>query len=115
VRPLRRVRFFRWLRDHRTLIQRVKGDPPTSRAWSLVLRPPLLCPTISAAIAVVALLVMASPVLGMHTRLLSFTDLPQNMQIVKSYEKMEKAFPGTNVPADVVIKADDVRSPQVQH
>jgi len=115
VRPLRRVRFFRWLRDHRTLIQRAKGDRQTSRVWSLVLRPALRFPAVSAAIAVVALLVMASPVLGMHTKLLSFTDLPQNMQIVKSYEKMQNAFPGTNVPAEVVIKADDVRSPQVQH
>jgi uncharacterized membrane protein YdfJ with MMPL/SSD domain len=115
VRPLQRVRFFVWLRDHRTLLQRAKGDRQTSRAWSLVLRPALRFPAISAAIATAVLLVMATPVLGIHTKLLSFTDLPQNMQIVKSYEKMQKAFPGTNVPADVVVKADDVRSPQVQH
>jgi RND superfamily putative drug exporter len=83
--------------------------------WSLILRPALRFPAISAALSIALLLVMASPVLGMHTKLLSFTDLPQNMQIVKSYEKMEKAFPGTNVPAEVVVKADDVRSPQVQH
>jgi uncharacterized membrane protein YdfJ with MMPL/SSD domain len=115
VRPLRRARLLVWLRDRRTLLRRAKGERQTSRAWSLILRPALRFPAVSAAIAIAGLLVMASPVLGMHTKMLSFTDLPQNLQIVKSYEKVQKAFPGTDGPAEVVVKAGDVRSPKVQH
>ena len=114
VRPLGRPRLLVWLRDRRTLLQRVKGDRQTSRAWSLVLRPALRFPAISAALAVALLLVMASPVAGMHLKQLSFTDLPQNMQIVKSYEKVQKQFPGAQIPAVVVVKAGDVRAPEVR-
>ena len=57
---------------------------------------------------------MASPVAGMHLKQLSFTDLPQNMQIVKSYEKVQKQFPGAQIPAVVVVKAGDVRAPEVR-
>ena len=61
VRPLGRPRLLVWLRDRRTLLQRVKGDRQTSRAWSLVLRPALRFPAISAALAVALLLVWPHP------------------------------------------------------
>jgi uncharacterized membrane protein YdfJ with MMPL/SSD domain len=114
VRRLGSPRPLVWLRDRRTLLQRVKGERQTSRAWSLVLRPALRFPAVSAAIATGLLLVMASPLLGMHLKQLSFTDLPQNMQIVKSYEKVQKQFPGAQIPAVVVVKAGDVRAPEVR-
>jgi uncharacterized membrane protein YdfJ with MMPL/SSD domain len=114
LRPLGRPRPLVWLRDRRTLLQRAKGERQTSRVWSAVLRPALRFPALSALLATGALLVMASPVLGMHLKQLSFGDLPQHMQIVKSYEKVQKAFPGAQIPAVVVVRAHDVRAPQVR-
>ncbi len=96
----------------RTLLRRVKGE--RSRGPGAVLARALRFPAVSAALAGGALLVMASPVLGMHMKLLSFTDLPQNMQIVKSYEKVQKQFPGAQIPAVVVVRRDDVRAPEVR-
>jgi len=39
---------------------------------------------------------------------------PQSLPVVKTYNKMQKAFPGGETPAQVVIKADNVRSVAVK-
>ena len=59
-----------------------------------------------------ALLLLALPVLTMHTQLPSFTDLPKSLAIVKTYDQIQAAFPGAQTPAKVVIAADDVRRPR---
>ena len=46
----------------------------------------------------------------MHTKLPSFTDLPHNVPIVRTYERMIHAFPGAPTPAVVVLRAADVRT-----
>ncbi len=57
---------------------------------------------------------LAVPALQLHTQLPSFTDLPRSIGIVRTYEAIQKAFPGAQTPAQVVVKAKDVTSPQVQ-
>src|SRR5262249_5912926 len=49
--------------------------------------------------------------LNIHTKLLSFTDLPGDIPIVKTFKKTQAAFPGAQTPAQVVIKAPDVTAP----
>jgi RND superfamily putative drug exporter len=39
---------------------------------------------------------------------------PQSLSTVKTYRKMQKAFPGGETPAEIVIKANNVRSPEVK-
>jgi RND superfamily putative drug exporter len=117
----RLARLFRWqppvltrLKERRTLLQRVKGERQESRVWGLVLRPAMRFPALTAIISAALLLVLALPVLGMHTRFSSFADLPKDIKIVQSYDAVRQAFPGSPAPAQVVIKAPDVTSPQVQ-
>jgi RND superfamily putative drug exporter len=50
----------------------------------------------------------------MHTQLPSFTDLPKSIGIVKTYDRIQAAFPGAQTPADVVVRADDVTAPAVR-
>ncbi len=114
LRPLGQPRPLVWLRDRRTLIQRVKGERETSRLWSIVLRPALRFPAIAAAIATALLLLAATPVLGIRTKLLSFTDLPKSVKIVATYEKIQRAFPGAQTPAVVVIRARNLTSASVR-
>jgi RND superfamily putative drug exporter len=102
------------LRERRTYLQRLKGDRSESRIWSAILRPVLRFPVISVIVSGGILVVMALPVLGIHTKLLSFTDLPKDIPIVQTYKKMQAAFPGAQTPAQVVIKANDVKSQPVQ-
>jgi RND superfamily putative drug exporter len=84
------------------------------RVWASILKPALARPWIAAALSAGLLLAAASPVLGMHTKLPSFTDLPRNVPIVQTYARLIRAFPGAPTPAVVVVRAQDVRAPWVQ-
>ncbi|MGH3049809.1 MAG: MMPL family transporter [Gaiellaceae bacterium] len=85
-----------------------------SRVWGFVLERVLRHPVLSAVVSGGALLALAAPALTMHTQLPSFTDLPKSLPIVRTYESIQRAFPGAQTPAEVVIAADDVKAPQVQ-
>ena len=115
MRPLhRRPDWLLRLRDRPTFLRRLKGDRTESRVWRLILRPVLRYPAVAAAAAVAVLLLLAVPVRGIHTKLLSFTDLPRDIPIVKTYIEIQKAFPGAQTPAQVVVQAPNVRAPAVQ-
>jgi RND superfamily putative drug exporter len=51
-------------------------------------------------------------VLNIHTKLLSFTDLPKSLSIVKTYDTIQASFPGSQDPAHLVVKADNVTTPR---
>jgi uncharacterized membrane protein YdfJ with MMPL/SSD domain len=85
-----------------------------SRIWSWVLDRVLARPLLSVLLSGGALLALALPVLTLHTQLPSFTDLPKSMPIVATYDRIQAAFPGSQVPAEIVIKAADVTAPEVQ-
>jgi RND superfamily putative drug exporter len=84
------------------------------RVWRAVLRPALARPAVSALLAAGLLLAAASPLLSMHTKLPSFTDLPRNLPLVNTYDRVTAAFPGSPVPAEVIVKSQDVKSPEMQ-
>ena len=102
------------LRDRRTLLQRAKGTRGESRIWGAILRRTMRHPKVAAIGAIGLLVVLASPALGMHLRLPEFSDLPQQLGIVKTYNAVNKEFPGTPSPALVVVRAPDVTTPTMQ-
>jgi RND superfamily putative drug exporter len=57
---------------------------------------------------------LALPPLTLHTQLPSVTDLPRSRPIVTTYDRIQAAFPGSQVPANVVVSAPDVSAPAVQ-
>jgi uncharacterized membrane protein YdfJ with MMPL/SSD domain len=85
-----------------------------SRVWSFVLDRVMARPALSAALSAAALLALALPALTLHTQLPSFTDLPRSLPIVRTYESIQRAFPGAQTPAKVVVSAPDVTAPKVQ-
>ena len=50
----------------------------------------------------------------MHTKLPNLTDLPHDLKIVRTYERIQQAFPGSQTPAVVVVKAPNVDTPQMR-
>ena len=94
-------------------IGRRKQAAGDSRFWSFVLGHVLRRPAVAVVLAGGLLLLAASPLLSMHTKLPSFTDMRSDLPIVKTYERVIAAFPGAPTPAEVVIRADNVRSPAV--
>jgi uncharacterized membrane protein YdfJ with MMPL/SSD domain len=101
-----------WLRDTPTLLKRLKGDRSESRLWGFVITRAMRRPAFAVGISTVILVVLTLPVLGLHTKLLSFTDLPKSLSIVKTYDTIQASFPGSQDPAHLVVKADDVTTPQ---
>ncbi|HEX5191229.1 MAG TPA: MMPL family transporter [Solirubrobacteraceae bacterium] len=115
LRPLRwRPQFLQRLVERRTWLQRAKGQGGESRIWGFVLRPALRFPALAALGSAAVLVVLGLPALGMHTKLSGFSDLPKDLAIVKTYDRIQAAFPGANAPAQVVIKAPDVDAPPVR-
>jgi len=94
------------------LLARRRGGE--SRLWSFVLDRVMRRPALAAALSGGALLALAVPTLSLHTQLPSFTDLPKSLPIVRTYESIQRAFPGAQTPAKIVVGADDVRAPRVQ-
>ena len=108
-----------WMGDklHRSRIpglRRLMETPREPRAWTWVLDRVLHRPAISAALGAGVLAALCVPTLTLHTQLPSFTDLPQSIGIVKTYDRIQQAFPGAQTPAEVVVKADDVTAPAVR-
>jgi uncharacterized membrane protein YdfJ with MMPL/SSD domain len=85
-----------------------------SRVWGAVLDRVLRRPVVAVVVSSAALIAASVPVLGMHTKLPSFTDLPHSLSIVSTYERIQKAFPGSQTPALMVVKGTNVTTPQYQ-
>jgi RND superfamily putative drug exporter len=83
-----------------------------SAAWGWILGRVLKRPAVSAVSAAVFLLVLATPVVGIHTEQLSIDKLlPRDASIMQSYHRIAAAFPGGPSPAQVVVTAPDVAGP----
>jgi len=87
-----------------------RDDGPFARFISRVLHRPLLALTIAGG----ALFLCLLPTLSMHTKLPTYLDLPRDMKIVRTLDRIQQAFPGSQTPAVIVVKAPNVRSPRFQ-
>jgi uncharacterized membrane protein YdfJ with MMPL/SSD domain len=105
-------RWLLWLRETPTVLQRLKGDRQESRLWGFVITRSMRRPALAVGISTVLLVVLALPALGMHTKQTGFTDLPKDLGIVKTYDTIQASFPGSQDPAHLVVKADDVTTRQ---
>jgi uncharacterized membrane protein YdfJ with MMPL/SSD domain len=85
-----------------------------SRVWSAVIDRVLRHPVLAVLAAGGVLIALTIPAFGMKTKETGAEDMPQDMPVVQTYHKIQKAFPGEENPAVVTIKADDVRSPEVR-
>ena len=65
------------------------------------------------ALAVCALVVLALPVLRLHTATPGASDLPQASAALQTYNRIQQVFPGGGSPAVVVVEAPDVTAPAV--
>ncbi len=94
-------------------LSRRRWDTDAGGFWSRVLTPVLRHPVISAASAGGLLVFLAIPAFSLHTATPGVETLPQDLGVIQTYNRIQGAFPGGPIPATVVVKADDVRSPEV--
>jgi uncharacterized membrane protein YdfJ with MMPL/SSD domain len=78
-----------------------------SRAWSAILDRVLRRPLVAAIGSTALLLVLASPALNLKLAVPGFETLPQDLAVIQTYDRIQAAFPGNQIPAEVVIERGD--------
>jgi uncharacterized membrane protein YdfJ with MMPL/SSD domain len=81
-----------------------------SRVWGAVLDRVLRRPLVASILAGAVLVALSVPAFGLHTATPGAEGLPQDLAITKTLKHIQKAFPGGELPARVVIQAKDVTS-----
>ncbi|MGH4032188.1 MMPL family transporter [Actinomycetota bacterium Odt1-20B] len=97
------------------LRRRAQGAPSESRLWRAVVGGVLKRPAVSVAVAAGVLAAIALPALGMKTQQLTLDqEFGDSLPIVATYDRVNEAFPGGTEPAEVVVKAKDIDSPEMK-
>ena len=78
-----------------------------SRVWSAILTPVLRRPVVAAVASTAVLLVLAIPVLNLKMAVPGIETLPQDLEVIQTYDRIQAAFPGNQIPAVVVIEQGD--------
>jgi uncharacterized membrane protein YdfJ with MMPL/SSD domain len=93
------------------LLNRVRRPAGESRFWAAILKPVLRWPGVAVLLSAGFLFALALPVVALHTKLPSYTDMPHSLAIVRTLERVQQAFPGSQTPAEMVVKAPDLTAP----
>jgi uncharacterized membrane protein YdfJ with MMPL/SSD domain len=93
------------------LVSRLRRPAGQSRIWTAILDRTLARPALTAGVAAGILVVLALPLLRLHTAEPGVSDLPQNTAALQTYNRVQQVFPGGPAPALVVVEAPDLTSP----
>jgi RND superfamily putative drug exporter len=85
-----------------------------SRTWRMIVTRVTRRPLAWGGLTVIALLVLASPLLGLHLEEPGIHDIPANIPVMRAVDDVETAFPGGPAPAQVVVTGDNLQGPAVQ-
>ncbi|HEU6446497.1 MAG TPA: MMPL family transporter [Gaiellaceae bacterium] len=108
-----------WLGDrvdkgHVPFIGRLQRRDGEGRIWSAILTPVLRHPIPAIVLAAMPLVALGLVSTTMKLAQPGPETYPESLPAVQSYKKLQEAFPGGEVPAEVVIRADDVTNPQME-
>jgi uncharacterized membrane protein YdfJ with MMPL/SSD domain len=93
-------------RRHKT-----KGE---SRVWNGILDRVLARPVVSVILAGGLLVALSIPALNMQFKEPGTEGMSRSQPIIQTLDRIDAAFPGGTSPASVVVKAEDVTTPEVQ-
>jgi RND superfamily putative drug exporter len=96
------------------LIGRLRRDDGEGRIWGAIVGGVLRRPLLSALLAGGLLVALAIPALQLKMVKPGPDTFPQSLPAVQTYERMQQAFPGSALPANVVVQAEDVQSPAME-
>jgi RND superfamily putative drug exporter len=95
-------------------VSRSGRDDGEGRIWGAIVDRVLRRPAVSAALAAAALLALAAPALQLRLAAQGPESFPKSIEVVKTYDRMQQAFPGSALPANVVVEASNVRTQGMQ-
>ena len=91
--------------------RRLDGD---GRVWGAIVNRVLRRPVVSVVLAGGLLVALALPALQLRMAQPGPDTFPESLPAVQTYDRMQAAFPGTALPATVVVEAPDVNAPVMQ-
>jgi uncharacterized membrane protein YdfJ with MMPL/SSD domain len=92
-------------------VHRLRRKDGEGRVWGAIIDRVLRRPVVSVVLAGGLLAALAIPALQLHTAQPSIDTYPQ--KFLGTYNRLKAAFPGTEIGANVVIKAPNVEAPEV--
>jgi RND superfamily putative drug exporter len=95
-------------------VSRLRRDDGEGRIWCAIVERVLRRPVVSITVAAGLLVALAVPALELRPVQAGVEALPQSLPSVKTYNRIQKAFPGSEIPANVVVKAPDINAPRMQ-
>jgi uncharacterized membrane protein YdfJ with MMPL/SSD domain len=96
------------------LVRRLRRDDGEGRIWGAIINRVLRRPVVSVVLAGGLLLALAVPALQLRPVQAGVETYPQSLPSIQTYNRIQDAFPGSEIPADVVIKAENINAPGVQ-
>jgi uncharacterized membrane protein YdfJ with MMPL/SSD domain len=94
-------------------VGRIKRRVGKAGLWSRILDRVLRRPLVSALVSAGVLVALALPALGMQTSLGGTEDYSRDLQVMQTHDRIQAAFSSEGSMEMVVVKADDVTSPEV--
>jgi uncharacterized membrane protein YdfJ with MMPL/SSD domain/pimeloyl-ACP methyl ester carboxylesterase len=98
----------------RIRFRRRRPNGGQGRVWGWIVDRVLRRPALSAAIAGGLLVLLALPAIQLRMAEPSPETYPAHLEVVKTYKRMQQAFPGTALPANVIVKTANVNAPAVR-
>jgi RND superfamily putative drug exporter len=95
-------------------VNRLRRDDGEGRIWGAIVGAVLRRPVLSVLLSAGLLLALAVPALQLRTVQPGIETYPQSLPSIQTYNRIQAAFPGSEIPAGVVVKSADVNAPQVQ-
>jgi len=91
-----------------------KGRGAQSRFWTRTVTQVMRRPVLWAALSGGLLVALALPAAQLRLQAGGPDSFPQSLPAIQTFDRMQNAFPGTALAANVVVQAADVNAPQVQ-
>jgi uncharacterized membrane protein YdfJ with MMPL/SSD domain/pimeloyl-ACP methyl ester carboxylesterase len=101
-------------RLHVPFVGRIGRNDGEGRIWGPIVDRVLRRPLLSAVLAGGLLVALAVPALQLRIATPGPDTFPQSLDVVKTYNRMQEAFPGKALPANVVVKAEDINAPAMR-
>jgi RND superfamily putative drug exporter len=100
-------------RAHVPFVRRLRRRGGEARIWGAIIDRVLRRPVLATVLAGGALVALAVPALDLRLAQPGPDTFPKSLPVVQTYDRMQEAFPGTALPANVVVQAPNVNAPAV--
>jgi RND superfamily putative drug exporter len=92
------------------IVGRRRRDNGSGGVWGAIVDRVLRRPVLSAVVAGGLLLAIAAPALQLKLAPQGVESFPKSIDVIQTYDRMQQAFPGTAMPANVVVKAPSIQT-----